>query len=93
MREGSIETMHSVVKIWRAWRSTSSRCWRFGSSSSGVTPASTSVRQPIRSETPSAASSGPCPLTSPTTAWIVPDGTCTASKKSPPSRERRRPGR
>ena len=43
-------------------------------------------------ETPSAASSGPWPLTSPTTAWTVPPGVCTASKKSPPRSARRRPG-
>ena len=40
--------MHSVAKTWRAWRSTSSTSCRWTSSSSGGTPASTSVRQAMR---------------------------------------------
>jgi hypothetical protein len=43
------------------------------------TPASTRVRHAIRRHTPSAASSGPCPQTSPTITWTRPSAVRTAS--------------
>ncbi len=47
----------------------------------------------MRSCTPSAASSGPCPQTSPSTSWRRVGELCTTSKKSPPRTWRRSPGR
>ena len=49
--------------------------------------------QATRSATPSAASSGPWPHTSPMTARIVPSSSSMASKKSPPNRTLLPPGR
>lgn len=71
--------VQSVVKISGALRSTLSRASSVRSSRSPVCPASTSVRQAMRMATPSAASSGPCPHTSPTTTCTEPSGVCTVS--------------
>ena len=42
-------------------------------------PANVNARQAMRSSTPSAASSGPWPQTSPIIAWTVPSGVRTVS--------------
>jgi len=89
----SVFTTLCMLTIAPDRRSATSTSWSRARTSSAGTPASTSVRQAIRRRTPSAASSGPWPLTSPITACTVPSGRWTASKKSPPSSARRRPGR
>ncbi len=63
-RSGSTVTSHTVTNR-SSLRSTSRSRSSIGSTSASSTPASTSVRHAMRMLTPSAASSGPCPHTSP----------------------------
>ena len=56
-------------------------------------PASTRALHEMRKATPMAASSGPCPHTSPMSSRTVPSGHSMTSKKSPPSSASGPPGR
>ncbi len=76
---GAMSTVHSVAKISSFARSCSRTRWSVESSSSPLSPAKVNARQAMRSSTPSAASSGPCPQTSPIIACTVPSGVRTVS--------------
>ena len=78
-RPARCRRVHSVAKISSSARSCSSTCWSVRSRVSPRSPAKVSARQAIRSSTPSAASSGPWPQTSPIMACTVPSGVRTVS--------------
>ena len=89
----SISTSQSVVNSRGRWRSCSNTRQSV-SITTGWPRRRAAARARSRAGTaPIAASSAPCPQTSPIRACSVPSPSSTRSKKSPPSSARRRPGR
>ena len=78
-RAGSTRTIETVANTSSEARSLTRTLSRAGSTCSGATPESTRVRQAMRRQTPSAASSGPWPATSPITANSAPSARSTTS--------------
>ena len=79
LRSGVTDTMHMVANMVSSCRSCPSSSPRVASISSAGRPASTSVRQATRRQTPSAASAGPRPQTSPIRACTQPSAASTTS--------------
>jgi len=74
-----IQVQQTVVNISSDCRLETSTLSRPFSTARGPCPDRTSPRQAARSATPTAASSGPCPATSPISVATVPSGSSSAS--------------